>query len=90
MGILSVLGMDLQFSDGHIYLSDSSGNILVIFTRNIGHFLKRVDRMARAKFVLKHTYICHGAGFSHLLLETFSLTRKWSEDSVERWGWKQC
>jgi hypothetical protein len=25
-GILPVLGMDLQFYDGYIYLSDSSGN----------------------------------------------------------------
>jgi hypothetical protein len=64
---------------------------LVIFTRNIRDFLKiRVDRMARAKSVLKYTNICHGAGRSHLLLETFSLTREWSEDSVERWGWKPC
>jgi hypothetical protein len=56
-GILLVLEMDLHSFVGRIYLSDSSEN-LMIFTRNIGHFLAiKADRMAGAHAVSKALFI---------------------------------
>jgi hypothetical protein len=66
----------------------------MIFTRKIGHFLAiKADRMAGAHAVSKALFMsimAQAVAIFFLKPFSISLTREWSADSVERWGWRPC